>query len=206
MSQLFRIHPDNPQDRLIKQAVEILRNGGLIVYPTDAAYAVGCRLTNKKAIERIRLIRCVEQDNDFALVCRDLSEVAIYAQVTNAVFRSIKVGTPGAYTFILPATREVPKGLIDAKRRTIGIRVPDNNICRALLNSLGEPILSTTLILPGDEYPLSDPSEIRDVMPQQTDLIIDGGFCGLELTTVVSFAEDAPEVIRAGMGDVALFG
>ena len=205
MSQFFRIHPVNPQARLIYQAVEILHQGGVIAYPTDSAYALGCHIGDKKAIDRIRAIRRLEQDHHFALVCRDLSEVGVYAKVTNAAYRQIKAATPGAYTFILPATREVPRRLVDTRRKTIGLRVPDNEICRALLSELGEPIMSTTLILSGDEYPLMDPLEIREQMEHQVDLVIDGGFCGLESTTVVSFEDDVPAIVREGMGDVALF-
>ena len=205
MSQFFRIHPVNPQTRSIHQAVEILRKGGVIVYPTDSAYALGCPIGDKKAIERIRAIRRFDQDHHFALVCRDLSELGLYARVTNSAYRLIRTATPGAYTFVLPATREVPRRLVDTKRKTIGLRVPDNEICRALLGEMGEPIMSTTLILPGDEYPLTDPLEIRDLMEHQVDLVIDGGYCGLESTTVVSFEEDVPTIIREGMGNVSLF-
>lgn len=205
MSQFFRIHPVNPQTRLIHQAVEILRKGGVIVYPTDSAYALGCPIGDKKAIERIHAIRRLDQDHHFALVCRDLSELGLYARVTNSAYRLIRTATPGAYTFVLPATREVPRRLVDTKRKTIGLRVPDNEICRALLGEMGEPIMSTTLILPGDEYPLTDPLEIRDLMEHQVDLVIDGGYCGLESTTVVSFEEDVPTIIREGMGNVSLF-
>ncbi len=205
MSQFFRIHPDNPQGRLIHQAVEIVRKGGVIAYPTDSAYALGCHIGDKKAIERIRRIRRLERDHHFALVCRDLSELGVYAKVDNAAYRQIKAATPGPYTFILPATREVPRRLVDVKRKTIGLRVPDNEICRALLAELGEPIMSTTLILPDDEYPLTDPDEIRDLMQHQVDLVIDGGYCGLESTTVVSLEDDAPEIVREGMGDISLF-
>lgn len=205
MSQFFRIHPVNPQTRLIHQAVEILRKGGVIVYPTDSAYALGCPIGDKKAIERIRAIRRLDQDHHFALVCRDLSELGLYARVTNSAYRLIRTATPGAYTFVLPATREVPRRLVDTKRKTIGLRVPDNEICRALLGEMGEPIMSTTLILPGDEYPLTDPLEIRDLMEHQVDLVIDGGYCGLESTTVVSFEEDVPTIIREGMGNLSLF-
>ena len=205
MSQFFRIHPVNPQTRLIHQAVEILRKGGVIVYPTDSAYALGCPIGDKKAIERIRAIRRFDQDHHFALVCRDLSELGLYARVTNSAYRLIRTASPGAYTFVLPATREVPRRLVDTKRKTIGLRVPDNEICRALLGDMGEPIMSTTLILPGDEYPLTDPLEIRDLMEHQVDLVIDGGYCGLESTTVVSFEEDVPTIIREGMGNVSLF-
>ena len=206
MSQFFRVHPVNPQQRLIHQAVGILRQGGVVVYPTDSAYALGCHIGDKKAIERIRSIRRLERDHHFALVCRDLSDLGVYAKVNNAAYRLIKAATPGPYTFILPATKEVPRRLVDAKRKTIGLRVPDNEICRALLTELSEPIMSTTLILPGDEYPLTDPDDMRELLEHQVDLVIDGGFCGLESTTVVSMENDYPEVVREGMGDLSLFG
>ena len=205
MSQFFRIHPVNPQPRLIHQAVQILKQGGVIVYPTDSAYALGCHLGDKKAVDRIREIRRLKQDHHFALVCSDLSDLGIYAKVNNAAYRRIKAATPGPYTFILQASREVPRRLVDEKRKTIGLRVPDNEICRALLADLGEPIMSTTLILPGDEYPLTDPEEIRDLMEHQVDLVMDGGFCGLESTSVINLEEDDPKVVREGMGDISLF-
>ncbi len=205
MSQFFRIHPVNPQGRLIHQAVEILRKGGVIAYPTDSAYALGCHIGDKKAIERIRRIRRLERDHHFALVCLDLSNLGLYAKVNNANYRQIKAATPGPFTFILPATREVPRRLVDEKRKSIGLRVPDNEICRSLLAELGEPIMSTTLILPGDEYPLTDPDEIRDLMEHHVDLVIDGGFCGLETTTVINMEDETPEVVRQGMGDASMF-
>ena len=205
MSQFFHIHPVNPQLRLIRQSVEILRNGGVIVYPTDSAYALGCHIGDKKAIDRIRDIRRLERDHHFALVCKDLSEIGVYAKVNNAAYRLIKHATPGPYTFVLPASREVPRRLVDSKRKTIGLRVPDNEICHALLAELGEPIMSTTLILPGDEYPLTDPDEIRELMEHQVDLIIDGGYCGLESTTVVNLESGIPEIVREGMGDLEMF-
>ncbi len=205
MSQFFRVHPVNPQLRLIRQAVEIFNKGGVVVYPTDSAYALGCHIGDKKAIDRIRDIRRLKQDHHFALVCRDLSELGVYAKVDNSAYRQIKAATPGPYTFVLPATREVPRRLVDEKRKTIGLRVPDNEICRSLLAELGEPIMSTTLILPGDEYPLTDPDEIRQLMEHQVDLIIDGGYCGLETTTVVSLEEGYPTIVREGMGDLGLF-
>lgn len=205
MSQFFRIHPDNPQLRLIRQAVEILNRGGVIAYPTDSAYALGCHIGDKTAIGRIREIRRLERDHHFALVCKDLSELGVYAKVDKAAYRQIRNATPGPYTFILPATREVPRRLVDSKRKSIGLRVPDNEICRALLSELGEPIMSATLVLPGDEYPLTDPHEIRDLLEHQLDLVIDGGHCGIESTTVVSFEEGHPVIVREGMGDVELF-
>mgnify|MGYP003705864549 FL=1 len=205
MSQLFRIHPVNPQPRLVQQAVEILNKGGIIVYPTDSAYALGCHIGDKKALDRIRDIRRLQRDHHFALVCRDLSDLGTYANVHNSAYRQIKAATPGPFTFILPASREVPRRLVDGKRKTIGLRVPDNEICRALLEKMGEPIMSTTLILPGDEDPLTDPDEIRELLQHQVDLVIDGGYCGLETTTVVSLEEDYPVIVREGMGDTSLF-
>jgi tRNA threonylcarbamoyl adenosine modification protein (Sua5/YciO/YrdC/YwlC family) len=205
MSQFFRIHPVNPQPRLVQKAVEILNKGGVIVYPTDSAYALGCHIGDKKAMDRIRNIRSLQRDHHFTLVCRDLSDLGTYAKVHNSAYRQIKAATPGPYTFILPASREVPKRLVEEKRKTIGLRVPDNQICRALLEEMGEPIMSTTLILPGDEYPLTDPDEIRDLLHHHVDLVIDGGYCGLETTTVVSLEEDYPVILRHGMGDSSLF-
>ena len=205
MSQLFRIHPVNPQPRLVQQAVEILNKGGVIVYPTDSAYALGCHIGDKKALDRIRDIRRLQRDHHFALVCRDLSDLGTYANVHNSAYRQIKAATPGPFTFILPASREVPRRLVDEKRKTIGLRVPDNEICRALLEKMCEPIMSTTLILPGDEDPLTDPDEIRELLQHQVDLVIDGGYCGLETTTVVSLEEDYPVIVREGMGDTSLF-
>ena len=205
MSQFFRIHSVNPQPRLVQKAVEILNKGGVIVYPTDSAYALGCHIGDKKALDRIRDIRSLQRDHHFTLVCRDLSDLGIYAKVHNSAYRQIKAATPGPYTFILPASREVPRRLVDEKRKTIGLRVPDNEICRALLEKMEEPIMSTTLILPGDEYPLTDPDEIRDLMQHQVDLVIDGGYCGVETTTVVNLEEDYPVIVREGMGDTSLF-
>jgi tRNA threonylcarbamoyl adenosine modification protein (Sua5/YciO/YrdC/YwlC family) len=201
MAQYFEIHPDNPQQRLINQAVEIINRGGVIVYPTDSSYALGCLLGDKQALDRIRAIRRVDARHNFTLVCRDLSELSIYAKVENNVYRLLKHFTPGAYTFILKATGEVPRRLQNPKRKTIGIRVPDNNISLALLEQLDQPLMSSTLILPGDDQPLSDPLDIRDKLGNQVDLIIDGGFCGLEATTVVDMVSGAPEVVRTGKGD-----
>ncbi|MGB5309436.1 MAG: L-threonylcarbamoyladenylate synthase [Arenicellales bacterium] len=201
MAQYFEIHPDNPQQRLINQAVEIINRGGVIVYPTDSSYALGCLLGDKQALDRIRVIRRVDARHNFTLVCRDLSELSIYAKVENNVYRLLKHFTPGAYTFILKATGEVPRRLQNPKRKTIGIRVPDNNISLALLEQLDQPLMSSTLILPGEGQPLSDPLDIRDKLGNQVDLIIDGGFCGLEATTVVDMVSGAPEVVRKGKGD-----
>lgn len=191
--------------RLIRQAVEIVRSGGVIAYPTDSAYALGCHIGDKKALTQIRQIRRLDSDHNFTLVCRDLSDLGIYARVDNSVYRLLKMATPGPYTFILPATREVPRRLVHPKRKTIGLRVPDNAICQALLNELDEPLMSSTLILPDDEHPQTDPQEIRERLEHQLDLIIDGGFCGLEPTTVVNLEQDVPRITRAGCGDASLF-
>jgi tRNA threonylcarbamoyl adenosine modification protein (Sua5/YciO/YrdC/YwlC family) len=206
MSQFFQIHPDNPQHRLIHQAVEMLRQGAVIVYPTDSAYALGCHIGDKKALDRIRQIRQVDSKHNFTLMCRDLSEISTYANLSNnALYRSLNAHTPGAYTFILKGTSEVPRRLMHPKRRTIGIRVPANPIAHGLLEEFREPIMSTTLILPGDEMPLTDPYDIRDILEHQVDLVIDGGYCGLEPTTVVDMTGDIPEVVRKGEGDPAPF-
>lgn len=205
MSQYFQIHPVNPQARLVKQAVDMIRDGGVAVYPTDSAYALGCHLGDKKALDRMRRIRRVDDKHNFTLVCRDLSEIATYARVSNTVYRLLNAFTPGPYTFILEATRDVPRRLLHPKRRTIGIRVPDNKIVLALLEELGEPLLSTTLILPGQNLPITEAEDIRDRLDNEVDLIIDGGHCGIEPTTVVSLVGDAPEVIRVGCGDPTPF-
>lgn len=206
MSQYFTLHPVNPQLRLIHRAVEILRAGGVVVYPTDSCYALGCLVGDKDAMERIRRIRAAGKDHNFTLVCRDLSEIATYARVDNPTFRLLKAYTPGPYTFILPATREVPKRLQHPKRKTIGIRVPDHAVPHALLTGLGEPLMSSTLILPGDDAPLTDPEEMRTRLEHQVELVMDGGPCGLEPTTVVDLSGETPKVLRAGRGDVAPFG
>ncbi|MBR9866685.1 L-threonylcarbamoyladenylate synthase [uncultured Amphritea sp.] len=205
MSQLFQIHPDNPQSRLISQAVEIIKKGGVIVYPTDCAYALGCHLGDKSAVEKIKRIRKLDDKHNFTLVCRDLSEIGTYAKVNNSVYRLLKSMTPGAYTFILNATTEVPRRLLHPKRRTIGLRIPQNNIALQLMEALGEPIMSTSLILPGEELPLIDPYEIRDLLQHDVDLVIDGGYCGMEATTVINLVDDVPVVIRRGAGDVSDF-
>ena len=201
MSQFFQIHPDNPQSRLINQAVDILKGGGVIVYPTDSGYAIGCQLGNKKALDTIRRVRKLDSSHNFTLVCRDLSELGSYAKVDNTAYRLLKNHTPGPYTFILKATSEVPKRLMHPKRRTIGLRVPENNIALQLLAGLNEPMMSVTLILPGDEYPLSDPYDIRSALESHVDVLIDGGYCGLEPTTVVDMTGPLPEITRQGMGD-----
>ncbi len=205
MTQFFQIHAENPQDRLIKQVVEILEKGGVIVYPTDSGYALGCHIGDKDALDRIRKIRNLDEKHNFTLVCRDLSEISTYAKVDNVNYRLLKQHTPGGFTFILKATNEVPKRLMHAKRKTIGLRVPDNLIAMALLEKLGEPLMSVSLIMPGEDMPMTDPYEIRDTLSNQVDLIIDGGFCGMEPTTVVELFDDYPNVIRQGVGDPSAF-
>ena len=205
MSQFFSIHPDNPQQRLVRQAVDIINSGGVIAYPTDSAYALGCHMGDKKAMDRIRRIRLLEDRHNFTLVCRDLSEISTYAKFGNAVYRLLKAHTPGAYTFILPATSEVPKRLMQAKRKTIGIRVPENPIAQSLLDELGEPLMSATLIMPGEELPLTDPWEMREMLEHEVDLVIDGGFCGFEATSVIAFEDDVPVVVREGKGSIEDF-
>lgn len=205
MSQFFQVHPENPQARLIHQAVDIIRGGGVVAYPTDSAYALGCHIGDKQALERIRRIRSLDKQHNFTLVCRDLSEIATYAKVDNTVFRLLKHATPGPYTFILPATSEVPRRLMHPKRKTVGMRVPDNAVARALLEDLGQPLMSVTLIMPGDEYPMIDPYDIRETLEHQVDLVIDGGFCGMEPTTVVDLADELPVILRVGKGDPAPF-
>jgi len=201
VAQFFTIHPETPQQRLIKQAVEIIRKGGLIAYPTDSAYALGCHIGDKNALDRIRQIRQLDKHHNFTLMCRDLSELATYAKVDNSTFRRLKAHTPGAYTFILEATSEVPKRLMHPKRKTIGMRVPDNPIALALMDELGEPLMTSSLLLPGDEYPPSDPYDIRDTLEHQLELVVDGGYCGMEPTTVIDMTDDVPVLLRQGAGD-----
>ncbi|MFA0240685.1 MULTISPECIES: L-threonylcarbamoyladenylate synthase [Vibrio] len=205
MSQFFYVHPDNPQARLITQAVAIIRNGGVVVYPTDSGYALGCQLENKQALERICKIRRIDDKHNFTLLCRDLSELSLYARVDNVAFRLLKAHTPGAYTFIFKATKEVPKRLMNAKRKTIGIRVPDNKIALELLEAMGEPLMSTSLILPGNETTESDPEEIRDSLEHAVDVILNGGYLGEQPTTVIDFSDDDAVVLRRGAGDPAPF-
>lgn len=205
MAQFFQIHPENPQPRLIRRAVEILREGGIIVYPTDSCYALGCAIGDKTAMDRIIRIRRLDDRHNFTLVCRDLSELGDYAKVGNQAFRLLKSHTPGPFTFIHKATKLVPRRLQNPRRLTIGIRVPDHVIAQALLTELGEPMLSTSLILPGQELPLIDPFEMRTQLDHLVDLVIDGGACGIEPTTVVDMVEDTPLVIRQGKGDARVF-
>ena len=201
MSQFFAIHPDNPQARLLREAVAVLESGGLIVYPTDSGYALGCMLGNKSALDRIRRLRQLSKDHNMTLVCRDLSELGTYAQVSRPIFRLLKASTPGPYTFILNATREVPRLMLHPKRKTLGLRVPDHVITLALLDTLDAPLMSSTMILPGASAPLSEPESIRDLLGKQVDLIINGGNCSHEPTTVVDLTEEYPMVVREGKGD-----
>ena len=200
MSQYFDIHIKNPQLRLIKQAVEILHRGGVIVYPTDSSYALGCHIGDKKALDRLRRIRRIDEKHNLTLVCKDLSEISTYAKVENADYRLVKSLTPGPYTFILKATNEVPRRLMHPKRRTIGIRVVDHPIVNALLEELGQPIMSCTLIMPDEELPVTEAEDVRSVLEHDVDLIIDGGHCGYEPTTVIRLTEDKPVIRRQGKG------
>ncbi len=205
MAQFFSIHTDTPHLRLIKQAVTIVRNGGIIIYPTDSCYALGCHLGDKDAMTRIRTIRQVDERHHFTLVCRNLAEISTYAKVDNSQYRLLKATTPGSYTFILQATREVPRRMQHPKRNTIGLRVPDHPVVLALLQELDEPLLSSTLILPGDDYPLNDAEEIRERLEHQVDLVMDAGSCGIEMTTVIDLTTDVPELIRQGKGSIVPF-
>ena len=206
MAQFFSIHPDNPQQRLIKQAAEMLRNGAVIVYPTDSGYAFGCHLDDKDAVQRIRQIRGVDDKHHMTLLCRDLSELAKYAKVDNAQFRLLKNNTPGSYTFILDATREVPRRLQHPKRSTVGLRIPDHPVALALLEELNEPLLSSTLILPEEHHPLTDIDEIREHLEKLVDLVIEGGAVGIDPTTVIDLTSGTPQLVRRGKGEIAHLG
>jgi len=206
MARYLRVHPANPQRRLIREAVDVLRAGGLVVYPTDSCYALGCQIGNKDALDRLRRVRDIDEGHHFTLVCSSLSEIARYAVVDNIQYRLLRMATPGSYTFILRAGRDVPKRVLNARRKTIGIRVPDHPVAAALLEELGEPILSSTLILPGEELPPPDIEGARDELEHKVDLIIDSGSCGLDMTTVIDLTNVAPELIRAGKGALEPFG
>ena len=203
MSQYFVVHPTNPQRRLIAQAAEIIRDGGVIAYPTDSCYALGCHLGDKDAMVRLRRIRQVDENHHFTLMCRDLSEIAVFARVDNAQYRLIKALTPGSYTFILEGTRELPRRLLHPRRKTIGLRVPEHPVAQALLAELNEPLLSTTLMLPGDETPLNEATDIRARLERELDLVMDAGPCGIEPTTVVDLTGDTVEILRKGKGSIA---
>lgn len=206
MAQLFTVHPDNPQPRLIRQAADILRSGGLAAIPTDCAWSLVGHMGDAKVLDRIRRIRAVDVHHHFTLMCRDLSEIANFARVDNAQFRLLKSVTPGPYTFILEATRELPRRILHPKRKTLGLRVPDHPVVSALIEALGEPLLGSTLLLPGEELPLADPEDIRDRLQHDLDLVIDGGHCGTQPTTVIDLSSGSPELVRAGAGDLARFG
>ena len=206
MAQFFSIHPENPQLRLIRQAAAIVRTGAIIAYPTDSCYALGGQLGDKTVMTRIRAIRQMDERHHFTLMCRDLAEISHYAKVDNRQYRLLKVSTPGSYTFIFQATREVPRRLQSARRNTIGVRIPDHPVAQALLAELNEPLLSSTLIMPGEELPLNDPLEIRDRLERQVELVLDGGACGLEMSTVIDMTGEAPAVIREGKGSLHPFG
>ena len=203
MAKLIEIHPNDPQPRLIASVVQIIRSGGLIAYPTDSSYAFGCHIGDKRAIDRIHRIRRTDKKHNFTLVCRDLSEISTYARIDNWAYIMVKSMTPGPYTFILEATREVPKRLQNPKRRTIGLRVPDHPLVHAILGSLGEPIMSSTLLLPGDDMPMTDPAEIEDRIGGQIEAIIDSGPAGIEPTSVIDLSSGSVEVLRVGRGDVS---
>ena len=206
MSQYFAVHPTHPQPRLIAQAAAIIRSGGVIAYPTDSCYAIGCQIGNKEAMQRLRTIRRIDEKHHLTLMCRDLSEIATYAQVDNVQYRLLKKITPGSYTFILEASREVPRRLLHPRRKTIGLRVPEHAVASALLAALGEPLLSATLILPQDAQPLNDAQEIRVRLEHALDLVLDGGSCGIDPTTMVDLTGAVPQLLRQGKGSVEPFG
>lgn len=205
MSQFFYLHPDNPQQRLIKQAVQIIKQGGVVIYPTDSGYALGCHLGDKTALERILQIRQISGEHHLTLMCRDLSELSVYAKVENTVFRLLKNNTPGAYTFILRGTKEVPKRLLNEKKKTIGLRIPNHKIAQALLAELGEPLMSSSLILPGRDVTESDPEDMREQLEKQVDCILHGGVIAGTPTSVIDFSDEAPVIVREGAGDVRPF-
>lgn len=205
MSQFFYVHPETPQSRLMKQAVHIIKQGGVVIYPTDSGYALGCQLGDKNALERILQIRHISGEHHFTIMCRDLSELSLYAKVENTAFRLIKNNTPGAYTFILRGTKEVPRRLLNEKKKTVGLRIPDHKIALALLAELGEPLMSSSLILPGREFAESDPEEMRDQLERQVDLILHGGILAGNPTTVIDLSDDNPVVVREGAGAIEPF-
>lgn len=205
MAKYFDVHPDNPQPRAIGQVVDLVRDGALIAYPTDSCYALGCQLGNRDGLERIRRIRQLDDKHHFTLVCREFGQLGQFVHIDNAVFRSIKAATPGSYTFILPATKEVPRQMLHPKKKTVGVRIPDHVTTQALLAELGEPLLSSTLLLPGEDDPLTQGWEIKDRLDPDLDAVVDSGDCGAEPTTVIDFSDGAPEVVRVGAGDPAPF-
>jgi tRNA threonylcarbamoyl adenosine modification protein (Sua5/YciO/YrdC/YwlC family) len=206
VARYFDVHPDNPQRRSIGQVVEILRDGGLIAYPTDSCFALGCLTGNKEGLERIRSIRHLDDRHHFTLVCHDFAQLGQLVYLSNTVFRAIKASTPGSYTFILPATKEVPRRLLNQKKKTVGVRIPDHTVAQAILAELGEPLLSSTLLLPGHEEPMTQGWEIKEELDHLVDAVIDSGECGTEPTTVIDFSNDELEVVREGAGDLSRFG
>jgi len=205
MARYFDVHPENPQRRAVGQVVELVREGGLIAYPTDSCFALGCQLGNREGIDRIRAIRHLDDRHHFTLVCQDFAQLGQFVHISNAVFRSIKAATPGSYTFILPATKEVPRRLLHPKKKTVGVRIPDHIVTQALLEELGEPLLSSTLLLPDEEEPMTQGWEIKELLDHQLDAVVDSGDCGTEPTTVVDFSDDVPEVVRVGAGEPTPF-
>jgi tRNA threonylcarbamoyl adenosine modification protein (Sua5/YciO/YrdC/YwlC family) len=205
MARYFDVHPENPQKRAIGQVVDLVRGGGLIAYPTDSCFALGCALGNKDGIDRIKSIRHLDDRHHFTLVCQDFAQLGQFVHISNAVFRAIKATTPGSYTFILPATKEVPRRLLHPKKKTVGVRIPDHVVTQALLEELGEPLLSTTLLLPDQEEPMTQGWEIKELLDHQVDAVVDSGDCGTEPTTVIDFSEDVPEIVRIGAGDPTPF-
>jgi tRNA threonylcarbamoyl adenosine modification protein (Sua5/YciO/YrdC/YwlC family) len=205
VARYFDVHPDNPQTRLIDQVVEVVRDGGLIAYPTDSCYALGCQLGNAAGLNRIREIRHLDDRHHFTLMCMDFAQMGQFVKISNSVFRLLKASTPGSYTFILPATREVPRRLLHPKKLTVGVRITDNVVTQAILKGLGEPMLSSTLTMPGDEEPMTQGWEIRDRLDHAVDAIIDAGECGTEPTTVIDLSGDEPEILRVGAGDPSRF-
>ncbi|GAA0944956.1 L-threonylcarbamoyladenylate synthase [Actinocorallia libanotica] len=205
MAKYFDVHPDDPQPRAIRQAADLIVKDGLVVYPTDSCFALGCRLGNKEGIDRIREIRHLDDGHHFTLVCKDFAQLGQFVQISNALFRSIKAATPGGYTFILPATKEVPRRLLHPKKKTVGVRIPDHAVVQALLAELGEPILSSTLLLPGEEEPMTQGWEIKERLDHVVDAVIDSGECGSVPTTVVDLSSGEPEILRKGTGDPSLF-
>jgi len=205
MARYFDIHPQNPQRRTIAQVVDIVRADGLIAYPTDSCFALGCQLGNRDGMDRIRAIRGLDERHHFTLVCKDFAQLGQLAHVNNAIFRAIKASTPGSYTFILPGTQEVPRRLLHPKKKTVGVRIPDHTVAQALLTELGEPLISSTLLLPDQEEPMTQGWDIKERLDNEVDAVLDSGDCGTEPTTVIDFSQDEPEIIRRGAGDTSRF-
>ncbi|MEV1013533.1 L-threonylcarbamoyladenylate synthase [Micromonospora sp. NPDC049801] len=205
MARYYDVHPENPQPRVIGQVADLVRGGGLIAYPTDSCYALGCQLGNRDGLDRIRAIRHLDERHHFTLVCRDFAQLGQFVQISNAVFRLVKASTPGSYTFILPATKEVPRRMLHPKKRTVGVRVPRHTVTQALLAELGEPLVSSTLTLPGEDEPMTQGWEIKEQLDHQLDAVLDAGECGMEPTTVIDLSGPEPEILRRGAGDVSRF-